>query len=136
MRKRVAEIHSTAPVVEEMKKNRKLCLSLKRRANCKIAGYVPGKFRLLTKVCRMRRDKVRQVSPFSPSPHLLQRNTNTSSGWVASCCLVDFCFTLTSAFCHRQTAPGCLDESAYRTFHHFIAFRVNHTDFTCLTMRT
>ncbi len=50
MRKRVAEIHSTAPVVEEVKNNRKLCLSLKRRVNCKIAGYVPGKFKLLTKV--------------------------------------------------------------------------------------
>ncbi|MFP1591307.1 hypothetical protein ACLB1M_12520 [Escherichia coli] len=42
VRKRVAEIHSTAPVVEEMKKNRKLCLSLKRRANCKIARLRAG----------------------------------------------------------------------------------------------
>ncbi len=33
-----------------MKNNRKLCLSLKRRVNAKLPGYVPGKFKLLTKV--------------------------------------------------------------------------------------
>lgn len=42
VRKRVAEIHSTAPVVEEDEENRKLCLSLKRRANCKIARLRAG----------------------------------------------------------------------------------------------
>lgn len=44
VRKRVAEIHSTAPVVEEDEENRKLCLSLKRRANCKIARLRAGQF--------------------------------------------------------------------------------------------
>ena len=41
----------------KMKKNRKLCLSLNGELIAKLPDYVPGKFRLLTKVCRMRRDK-------------------------------------------------------------------------------
>ncbi|MGU0160153.1 hypothetical protein ACVXHB_05285 [Escherichia coli] len=57
VRKRVAEFHSTAPVVEEDEENRKIVFKLKRRANCKLPGYVPVNLDLLTKVCRMRRDK-------------------------------------------------------------------------------
>ena len=52
--KRVAEIPlSTAPVVEEDEvKNRKLCLSLKRRANVgKSSSAMPGKLRITGRRC-------------------------------------------------------------------------------------
>lgn len=90
VRKRVAEIHSTAPVVEEDEENRKLCLSLKRRVNCKIARLRAGQIQTTDEGAGCGVIKVRQFFPFSPRHIYYSAIRITSSGWVASCCLVDF----------------------------------------------
>ncbi|EFD0704887.1 hypothetical protein FCY96_22720 [Escherichia coli] len=59
-----------------MKKNRKLCLSLKHRVNCKIARLRAGQIQTTDEGAGCGVIKVRQFFPFSPSPYLLQRNTN------------------------------------------------------------
>ncbi|KAA9278316.1 hypothetical protein F6I15_21255 [Escherichia coli] len=51
-----------------MKNNRKLCLSLKRRVNCKIARLRAGQIQITDEGAGYGVIKVRQDSPFSPSP--------------------------------------------------------------------
>ncbi|MFO6426966.1 hypothetical protein ACLBOM_19995 [Escherichia coli] len=55
VRKRVAEIHSTAPVVEEDEEKQEIVFKPETASWMKIARLRAGKFTLWMKVCRMRR---------------------------------------------------------------------------------
>ncbi len=122
VRKRVAEIHSTAPVVEEDEENRKLCLSLKHRVNCKIARLRAGQIQTTDEGAGCGVIKVRQFFPFSPSPYLLQRNTNHIVRLGSFLLFSGFCFTLTYSVLPSADSAGCSDESAYRTFSPLYSF--------------
>lgn len=120
----------------KMKKNRKLCLSLKRRVNCKIARLRAGQIQITDESAGYAVIKGRQVSPFSPSPYLLQRNTNHIVRLGSFLLFSGFLFhTDIQRFAIGRQRQAVRMSRRIERFHHFIAFRVNHTDFTCLTMR-
>lgn len=71
----------------------------------------------------------------SPSRMFYSAIRITSSGWVASCSRVDFCFTLTyRVLPSAESAQAIRERWGLECFDDFIAFRVDHTHFTGLAM--